>query len=115
MILEGKEKKSLPEHIQRVVECIPKGSNRPITVREISALTGFSDTAIRSYVSKAIITYGIPIGGQNTVGNSGYFIIETLEERDKAIKNIMSRIYWMLRRVMSLKSMPLPKQEKMDI
>lgn len=108
-------KKDLPEHIRRVVECIPKGSKRPITVREISSLTGFSGTAIRSYVSKAIISYGIAIGASNTAGNSGYFIIETSEEREKAIKNLTSRIREIAKRAKALEAMGDPNQETLKI
>lgn len=99
-----KIKKDLPEHIQRVVNCIPKGSKRPITVREISSLTGFSTTAVRSYVSKAIVTYGIGIGASNTYGNSGYFIIETLEEKEQAMNNLKSRIREIAKRAKALES-----------
>ncbi|HWO77758.1 MAG TPA: hypothetical protein VNM69_17970 [Bacillus sp. (in: firmicutes)] len=108
-------KKDLPEHIRRVVECIPKGSKRPITVREISSLTGFSSTAIRSYVSKAIISYGIAIGASNTAGNSGYFIIETSEEREKAKSNLISRIREMNKRVKALDAIGDPNQETLKI
>jgi radical SAM superfamily enzyme YgiQ (UPF0313 family) len=108
-------KKDLPEHIKKVVSLIPIGSERPITVKEISKLTGFSDVAVRQYVSIAIITYGIPIGASNVVGKSGYFIIKTPEEKEKAVRNLISRIREMSKRVKALREIPDPNQQSFEI
>jgi hypothetical protein len=100
------KKKNLPKHIRKVVELIPIGFERPRTVREISKLTGFSPTAVRTYVHTAIVTYEIPIGASNFKNKPGYYIIQTQEEKEKAINNLSSRIREMSKRVQALKRIP---------
>lgn len=108
-------KKDLPEHIKRVVALIPLGSERPITVKEICKLTGFNSTTVRHYVATAIVTHQIPIGASNSIGKSGYFVIENHLEREKAINNLTGRIREMSKRVNALKNIPDPNQQKMVI
>lgn len=110
---EDKKEKSLPEHIRRIVNLIPNGSKRPITVHELTKLTGFSSTAVRKYVSVAVVSHQIPIGAKNEIGHSGYFIIETEKEKEQAIHNLSSRMREMGKRVKALKTIPDPKQGKL--
>ncbi|WP_338782419.1 hypothetical protein [Metabacillus sp. FJAT-52054] len=112
----GKSKEiTIPEHIQRVLNLIPEGSDSPITVRTLSSLTGFHGTVIRDYISQAVVKYGQPIGTSNSVNRSGYYVISTADEREATIRNLRSRAIKILKRAKALEKMPDRGQIKLHL
>lgn len=112
MIL-GEKEENLPELYKKVLVMIPKGSDKPVKVSEISKLTGIGSVTVREIVSKLRVTYGYKIGTSNEAGRSGYYIIETAEEKEATIRNLRSRAYKILKVANAIENGPDPYQQEM--
>lgn len=96
--------KDLPTGHRKVLSVIPKGSDNAIQVNNIRSLAGMtSETEVRQIVSKLVKDHGYMIAGSNERGKNGYYLIETEEERQKAVHNLMSRIREMSKRARVLR------------
>lgn len=114
MMLAEKEK-NLPEMYKKVLNLIPEGSAKPITVSDISKLTGIGNDSVREIVTKLIITYGYKIGTSNVIKNSGYYMIQTAEEREATVRNLRSRANQILKRARAIEGMASPNQVEMEL
>lgn len=102
--------KELPFHYKQVLSLIPEGFEKPVTVKEISQLTGIRGVEVRRIVSTLILAYKQPIGTSNFIGKSGYFLITNDEERDQTVANMKSRAMKIWERARALEQIPSNKQ-----
>jgi len=105
----------LPAKYREVLSLIGTGIDNPTTVDTIAKFTNLNSTDVRSVVTNLIVTYGFGIGGSNRAGKSGYYMINTHEEKDAAVSNLKSRAYKILKRANALDQMPDPEQETLDL
>lgn len=103
--------KELPFHYKRVLSLIPEGSDKPITAKQISDLTGLSVREVRAVISKLILKYSIPIGSINTKEKHGNYIITDDEERDKTAKTMRKLAYSLLARAYVIEKIPSTKEK----
>lgn len=83
-----------PEHIQSLVNVLPRGVNNAKPASYIAKLLGIDKRTVQAYKASAIRDFGIPIGGRRdaSADNSGLFIIENEEERTSVLKVSSSQI-----------------------
>ena len=80
-----------------------KGRDHPISIARIRELTTMSDRAIKDVVESLIVTHKMRIGARRDAP-AGYFVIETIEDQQTAVKPYRSQILAMLRRLRVLES-----------
>lgn len=86
-----------------VLSLIPNGMSKPIKAKEISRITGYSDSQVRAIIHTLVEKHGIKIGASNEYMKCGYYIISSESEKEKAIHNLESRIAAMNKRLQALK------------
>ena len=87
-----------------------RGRGYAIGLKTLEAETGLSQRVIRDSIKRLIEDYGYPIGSSSDADNGGYFIITTEGERTHAMKQLISRIESLTRRMSSLSKAPLVLQ-----
>ena len=80
-----------------------RGKDRPVSIAQISVMTGFNERQIKGIVEQLVVTHRIPIGGRREEP-AGYFMIETAEDREAAVTPYKRQILAMLRRLKVLES-----------
>lgn len=91
---------NIPDNeLSRVMELLPRGSERLITASEISQITGISKRTIYHDIALLIDRYSVPIGGLRSEGQHGYFIITTEEERKQALASLQKHTNEMQKRI----------------
>jgi hypothetical protein len=115
VVILGEKEKNLPEYYQKVLCLIPEGSDKPITVSEISKITGYRGQLVRDIVSKLIVTYGYRIGTSNIKHQSGYYMITNAVEQEATVRNLRSRAFKILKRAKAIENGPDPNQEELKI
>ncbi|MTB63847.1 DNA-binding protein [Streptococcus sp. zg-86] len=102
---------TFPSNYRRVLELIPRGSERPITNREIQRITGLSERAIREIVQRLTVRYKIPIG--NVRGNSaGYYFPTNDAERFQGMIELDKQVTEEHKRLEVIKYGNLNEQDK---
>lgn len=101
----------LPKNYRRVLELIPKGSERPITNREIQRLTGLNERTIREIVQRLTVSYRIPIG---TVRGhtAGYYFPTNDAERFQGMIELDKQVTEEQKRLEVIKYGNLNEQDK---
>ncbi|MER0123205.1 DNA-binding protein [Streptococcus sp. ZJ100] len=103
--------KTLPSNYRRVLELIPKGSEHPITNREIQTITGLNERTIREIVQRLTVLYQIPIGilRNNT---PGYYFPTNDAERFQGMIELDKQVTEEQKRLEVIKYGNLNEQEK---
>ena len=92
----------MTEECKIVLSLIPYGLDKPIKAKEISKITGYSDSQVRNIIHTLVEKHHILIGASNVRGKCGYYMVSTEEEREKAANNLKSRIKAMSKRLFVL-------------
>ncbi len=99
---------SIPQgRFSRVLRQIPRGIEKPVTVAEISRITGISVRSVHSIISELVTRYGVPIGGVRADGRHGVFIATNEAERLAAITPLQSNAAVIQQRVDRLREIKL--------
>lgn len=85
-----------------VVKTIPYGHQNAITSKEIAKRTNLCERKVRDIIS-SLIQKEYYIGSSSRAGEGGYFIINTREDLDVALENLIPRAVKIFDRVRSLK------------
>lgn len=97
------ELSSLRESERRVYQLLERhsGAQNAILQADIAYRLGMSRREVGATIQSLVIDHGAPIGA-SCGKRSGYFLIETEEERRKAERNLRSRIEWLMARLHAL-------------
>lgn len=79
---------------------IPLGEENALTSKKLTKIIGCSDSELRLNVSRLIKEFGFKIAS----GTKGFYLIQTEDERKKAMRNLASRIYHLSKRIQALKT-----------
>lgn len=80
-----------------------KGHRNPISIAEISQVTGLSDRLVKSVVESLVMLHGMKIGARRE-NPRGYFVIETIEDQEIGVKPYKRQALRMIERVRKLDS-----------
>lgn len=103
--------KKLDKEEQRILELLPKGIDRPRTLKELMKITGWSSRKIRLTINRLIVLHHQPIGARYELPNNGYFIITNDEERNIALAPLTSQIREISKRAKAIKEAQLESEE----
>lgn len=102
------KRKAIPSgRLTAVLEQIPRGIERPVTVTEISKATGIPRRNIYECINLLIMQYDVPIGGVRSKGRRGIFIATNEAERAAAVTPLANSAREIQRRVNKLQQMEL--------
>lgn len=90
-------KKELSANESAILELIPKGYERVVTIDMISQLTGISPREVQGGVNRLVFKHKIPIVGNR--GQGGIFIPVSDEERGRYLKGIKNQASDLTKRV----------------
>ena len=96
---------------QRIMELLPKGIDRPRTLKELMKITGWSSRKVRLTINRLIVLHHQPIGARYERPNNGYFIITNDKERIIALTPLTSQIREMSKRVQIISEAQLESEE----
>lgn len=91
----------------QVLAVLPQGMEKPVTVAEISQITGLSVRDVYSILRSLLMDYDIPIGGTRDKYRHGVFVATTEAERKAAIIPLANNANELARRVEKLKAVAL--------
>lgn len=80
-----------------------RGRANPISIARLHELTGLSDRQVKGIVEQLVVTHKIRIGGRREEP-AGYFIIESAEDLESAVKPYKAQIIAMWRRLRVLEA-----------
>ncbi|WDF02974.1 hypothetical protein [Shouchella hunanensis] len=89
--------------LKRVLSLLPVSMDKPIKCKEISKLTGYSESQVRLIIHTLVEKHQMKIGASNERSRQGYYIISNEDEMSKAVHNLESRIKAMTKRLNVLK------------
>lgn len=101
---------------QAVYDLLPKGAERPRPASEFKTLLDIDKRALSVVVNDLIVKYHIPIGSSRN-DPTGYYLIETLEELQNAVRPLSRQANAELKRVDTLLQIDLTEfwaKEKAD-
>jgi|DewCreStandDraft_4_1066084.scaffolds.fasta_scaffold06909_17 hypothetical protein len=75
-----------------------RGRGNPISIARLRQLTGFSERQIKGIVEQLVVAHRIRIGARRE-DPAGYFMIETAEDLEAAVKPYRNQILAMWRRL----------------
>lgn len=101
----------LDKEEQRIMELLPKGIERPRTLKELMKITGWSSRKVRLTINRLIVLHHQPIGARYERPNNGYFIITNDKERIIALTPLTSQIREMSKRVQIISEAQLESEE----
>ncbi len=102
---------------QSVYALLPKGAERPQPNREIATSVGIDTRAVSLIINDLIIKHQIPIGSSRTEP-TGYYLIETAQELQNAVRPLSRQASAELKRVDTLLQIDLTDfwtKEKADV
>ncbi|WP_419154225.1 hypothetical protein [Weissella viridescens] len=106
----------LTKNEQAVYDLLPKGSQRPRPYSEFKTLMDIDKRTLSSVINDLIIKHHIPIGSSRTEP-TGYYLIETPQELQNAVRPLSSQANAELKRVDTLLQINLTEfwaKEKAD-
>ena len=80
-----------------------RGRTNPISIARLREITGLSDRQIKGIVEQLVVTHKIRIGGRREEP-AGYFVIESAEDLESAVKPYKAQIIAMWRRLRVLEA-----------
>lgn len=101
------KKQPIVGDLNRIYTLLPLGSERPISGPELSKLTGISLRRVKQIVNILIMKCDIPIAGDRSNINYGYYIITNEEERVSALRPLVSQQNETSKRINKLATIPL--------
>ncbi|MEH7464825.1 hypothetical protein V7166_23100 [Bacillus thuringiensis] len=97
----------LTEREHKVLSLIGYGKENARTVKDIIAAIGGTDEEIRAIVRRLIEKHGYLIGSSNRIGRSGYYLPETNEEKEEAVRKLEKRAAEISKRANIMRNLPL--------
>lgn len=101
----------LDKEEQRIMKLLPKGIERPRTLKELMKITGWSSRKVRLTINRLIVLHHQPIGAKYEHPNNGYFIITNDKERNIALAPLTSQIHKMTKRAQVISEVQLESEE----
>lgn len=86
---------------QAVYDLLPKGADRPRPQNEITELLGIDKRTVSSIINDLIIKHHIPVGS-NRYEPTGYYLIETPQELQNAVRPLSRQASTEMARVNTL-------------
>jgi hypothetical protein len=80
-----------------------RGRANPISIARLHEITGLSDRQIKGIVEQLVVTHKIRIGGRREEP-AGYFVIESAEDLESAVKPYKAQVIAMWRRLRVLEA-----------
>lgn len=91
---------------QIIVSLIPRGAEQPISLAELSRLSGMDGRQLRSLLYHLVTVHHVPIGGLHGA-HSGYFIVTNEDERGKALHPLKSQVNELNKRINAIENVEL--------
>jgi hypothetical protein len=80
-----------------------RGRSNPVSIARLRELTGLSERQVKGVVEQLVTTHKMRIGGRREEP-SGYFMVESAEDLDAAVKPYKAQIIAMWRRLRVLEA-----------
>ena len=105
----------LDKEEQRIMKLLPKGIERPRTLKELMQwcknLKDKVSRKVRLTINRLIVLHHQPIGAKYEHPNNGYFIITNDKERNIALAPLTSQIHKMTKRAQVISEVQLESEE----
>lgn len=98
---------------QQLINLIPKGNERTVSLADLARLTNTDSRKLRALIFHLVTVHHVPIAGVHGT-QSGYFIVTNEQERNQALQPLVSQVSELQKRIQAITDTELKKPVNAD-